>query len=105
MFQEGSFADVNFGRISCLLMVNFIHAISGADLRKEMRRILSCNEVQMVVFDVLTNIEGTEYEYSHDGAYLLGEGYEKCHESPVYNAAHGAKRHIEYWRCVTGRNE
>lgn len=97
-FLQGSFGDVNFGEIECLVMVNFIHTMSSEKLKSEIGRIIRNNDVHMFVFDVLENIEASGYKYSHNGEYLLEGGlYKKFHESPVYIAANGAKRHIEYW--------
>lgn len=93
----GKFDAINFGKINCLIMVNFIHGINNDDLKNIMRDVLSKNDIKLICFDAFTNNQNTEYIYSHNGAELLGSEYTHYFSSIDYRAAHGAMRHIEYY--------
>ena len=97
-FIAGGFDKTDFGDISCLIMVNFIHAICPNEMHSYMKNVFTRNNVKFVCFDVLTNIEYTEYKYMHSGSEMLGDDYELFHTDYKYPAAHWAFRHIEYWR-------
>lgn len=97
-FIAGGFDKADFGDISCLIMVNFIHAISPNEMRDYMKNVLARNNVKFVCFDIVTNIEYTEYTYMHSGSEMLGDDYELFCTDYKYPAAHCAYRHIEYWK-------
>lgn len=96
-YINGKFDAINFGKIKCLIMVNFIHGSSPEKLKNIMSDVLNKNDIQLICFDAFTNNENTEYKYSHDGAELLGSEYRHFYSSKDYSAAHGALRHIEYF--------
>lgn len=96
----GSFDKVCVGKIDCLIMVNFLHLISEDELRDAMKTLLKRNCVELIVFDTLQGIEGTDYLHSHKGEYFLGEKYRRIKKSKGFIAAQGARRYIEYWELV-----
>ncbi len=96
-FRFGTFEDVDIGKIDCLIMVNFTFVIEPQKLAHDMKKLLSRNEVKIIIIDTYRNNEGTEYTYSHDGNMLFGEDYFLSKRSRGFKAAHGARRYIEYW--------
>lgn len=97
-FIAGGFDKIEFGEISCLIMVNFIHGISPSEMRENMKSIFAKNNVKFVCFDVITDKERSEYKYTHSGREMLGEDYESFYVGRKYRAANFASRHIEFWR-------
>lgn len=99
-FQQGTFSDVKSdkNRISCLIMVDFIHTLSPEDLRENIQTMLENNTVDMFVLDTFSNTQGTVYKYSHDGQYLYGENYRLVKKSRSFEAANGARRYVEVWK-------
>ena len=98
IFYQGTFRDVNYREISCLIMINFIHTIPTDKLKEDINRILNKSKVEMFVLDTFRNNKGTEYTYSHDGNYLFDGKYKLIKRSKGFIAAHNAKRFIEYWK-------
>lgn len=98
IFHEGTFKDVNYCKIRCMLMINFIHAIPPDKLKEDMERILNKSRIELFVLDTFRENTGTEYKYSHDGNYLFGGKYKLIKRSKAFLAAHGAKRYVEYWK-------
>lgn len=99
-FYKGTFDDIDFGEINCVIMVGFIHLIPYDKLKKEIDIVLKKNRVKMFVMDTFTDNEGTDYVYSHNGEYLFGERYRLARRSEGFPCMHGAKRYIEYWQAV-----
>lgn len=98
-FRTGSFGDITVGEIGCLIMVNFIHELSPEELCENIDILLKNNSVKVFVFDLLSDINGTQYRYQHDGKRILGGyGYERLFCSEEYETIEGAKRRIELWR-------
>lgn len=97
-FYEGSFKNVRCRKISCFIMINFIHIIPPDKLKEDIERILGSSKVEMFVYDTFRENMGTEYRYSHDGNYLFGGKYKLIKRSKGFIAAHNAKRYIEYWQ-------
>ena len=89
---------MNVGDIRCLIMVNFIHGISPEDMHRYMKNLLSRNNVELVCFDSFSNIEYTEFLYTHTGENLLGDDYEPFHIGYKNLADHASFKHIEYWK-------
>lgn len=99
VFRKGTFNNIHYGNVSCLIMINFIHAISYEDLKKYIDEVLDKNKVEMFVLDTFRNNAGTEYTYSHDGNFLFDGKYKLYKRSQGFSASNGAKRYIEYWKA------
>lgn len=100
VFQVGSFEDIHVNEeIGCLIMVNFIHAISPASLKKHIFSVMSNNKVQHVLFDTVDRTYYSEYLFTHRGSDFLETKYTCAFVGQNHIAAHGACRHIELWRC------
>ena len=97
-FECGSFGDVAVGNISFLIMVNFIHALSQAELYAEVQKIFDRNKIQYICMDVVERIKYSEYKTTHNGIKLFDDKYKRIYRGIDYIAAHGAKRHIEIWQ-------
>lgn len=98
IFRKGTFNDIHCKNISCLIMINFVHAISYDELKKYIDEVLEKNRVEMFVLDTFRNNKKTEYKYSHDGNFLFSGKYKLFKRSQGFMASNGAKRYIEYWK-------
>lgn len=96
-FKNGSFQNVEIGKIGCFIMVNFIHCINPKELKENINSILKENDVEMFVIDVIRNSTRSMYKYEHDGNYLFDKKYFLQKRSKGFQAAGGARRYIEYW--------
>lgn len=99
-FIKGSFDKVNVGEIDCLIMVGFIYLIPYDELKKDINRLLSKNNVRLFVFDTFSRTADDAYCYSHKGEYLLGGNYKLVKKSKGFKAAHHTRRYVEYWEKV-----
>lgn len=99
-FLHGSFSRCRNKARVCLIMVNFIHMIPEEELKKEMKRLLSRNNVDLVILDTFSRNKNTEYFYSHSGEELFDGKYTCIRKSKAFPAAHSAKRYIEYWEKI-----
>lgn len=98
IFREGTFGDVRFMNVDCLILINFIHNINPDMLKKQIYNIILNCDVGLIVMDNLVNVEGTEYMYSHDGNYLFDNRYKMIKKSRGFKASSGARRYITYWK-------
>ena len=100
-FEVGSFSSLSGMNIDVLVMVNFVHGIEPDNLRVQMSDLLKSNKVGMIVLDIVSDIQKSNYKYTHEGEYLLqNKGFVKIHTSKEYPACGGAKRHIEFWKLM-----
>lgn len=100
VFHMGSFEDIHVNEeIGCLIMVNFIHALSPDSLKKHILNVMSNHKVLYVLFDTDDRIKYSEYLFTHIGNDFLGEEYNCVFVGQNHIAAHGAYEHIELWKC------
>lgn len=100
-FCTGSFDCIKGYNIGMLMLINFIHEIDQQTLKSEINKIVSSNDVNIIVMDVLENIEMSNYKFSHNGnEMVLPMGFKLIYKSKDYIAEGEAIRHIEYWKKV-----
>lgn len=87
-FRVGSFDDVQNLSIDLLIAVNFPHNIPPDELAGYYQRLSRQNRLRHVIVD------SVDYKYFHDYEAVLGPGWERVWQSPVF----GSKRTVLCYR-------
>jgi len=96
-FQKGSFEDVSGQDISCLIAVDFLHAIEPQKVKRYFQEIVSDNRIKMIVVD---RVFSPPYRYSHDYEDLFRAfGYHCVFRSRAYVAWGGTPRYLMFFEA------
>lgn len=94
-FYVGSFGGIVDQKISVLIAVNFLHNLNRSELKREFKRLIKRNDVDMIVVD---SVPSPPYAYSHDyQAFFAGEGYSLYKKSRGFAAMCG-RRYLLFFK-------
>lgn len=70
-FHEGSLGAVSLAQMDVLLLVNWIHEVSAAELERDLAPLLG--RTKYLVLDAIDASNSFGYRYKHDFAFLAGK--------------------------------
>ncbi len=93
-FLVGSFDNIKYKKIDCLITVNFMHSIEPEQLKKYYKKFFKNNKVEYVIFD---SVKSRKYQYNHTASEILGNNWIKELTIGKYSADRGI-RYIELFK-------